>query len=106
VQDGCLVTGFDRPRQLSLVRPGSGAVPINLLAAPINRRGRQGTTFLLISLKRGRFVMRRVRWCAPVLLGFCTALISPVILIYSMPLAIGAAIDLMQLGAAFVMRAF
>jgi hypothetical protein len=50
--------------------------------------------------------MRRVRWCAPVFLGFCSALISPVILIYSMPLAIGAAIDLMQLGAAFVMRAF
>ena len=49
--------------------------------------------------------MRRVR-CAPVFLGFCSALISPVILIYSMPLAIGAAIDLMQLGAAFVMRAF
>jgi hypothetical protein len=50
--------------------------------------------------------MRRARWCASLLLAFFAALISPAILIYSVPLVIGAAIDLMQTGTALVVRAF
>jgi hypothetical protein len=49
--------------------------------------------------------MRHVRRCASLLVAFFAALISPAILIYSMPFVIGAVIDLMQIGKAFVERA-
>jgi hypothetical protein len=72
-----------------------GLKAINFLAGIIKRRARQCPTS---STSSEGLIMRLAR-CARWLIAFCAALISPTILIYGLPVAVGAGVDFVALVA-------